>query len=187
MAALALLVVGASGSARAESARFFVDGGVGVMAPIADSTYANSFLPSPKLSLRLGAEIWLTRRVGLAPELALDGGPLLGQRSSGVTTGKLRFQPGLRVLFGFGHGHAFFLRYLVGGEVLVYGPGGREGAGKLNLGLATEPGVGMQFRVSRHAVVGFTLGVPIGLHSYGTPRSEVNVDFDATFFVGLRL
>jgi hypothetical protein len=172
---------------RRRSALFFLDGAGGIAIPIGDSNYVDSFYPSPRLGLRLGAEIWITRHIGLAPEFALDGGPLFGKRSNAVTTGSLRFQPGLRVLFGFGRGHAFFLRYLIGGEAFIFGPGGRGGVGTTDVGFATEPGIGMQFRIGRHAVAGFTAGFPIALHSFGTSSTSVNADFEASGFVGLRI
>jgi hypothetical protein len=42
----------------------------------------------------VGAEIWLGRHIGLAPELALDGGPFISQHTSGVTTGVFVFSRG---------------------------------------------------------------------------------------------
>ncbi len=185
---LAVALPLAAHDARARpTARFFLDGAFGLTVPIADADYADEFYPSPAIGLRLGGEIWLRPRFGLAPEVALDGGPLVGQRSTGVTTGRFRFQPGLRVLFGFGRGHAFFLRFLVGGELFVYGPGGRGGAGTVNLGFAAEPGFGMQFRVARRAVAGFTAGFPVGAHTFGAPATFINADFALSGFVGLRL
>jgi hypothetical protein len=136
--------------------------------------------------LHLGGEIWLSRHFGLAPEATIDGGPFIGRHSSGITTGRFGFASGLRLLFGFSHGHAFFLRYLIGGEVLLFGPGGRLGSGATDLGFATEPGLGMQFRIARHAVIGFILGTPIGIHSYRTANNEINVDFAGSVFIGLR-
>jgi hypothetical protein len=174
--------------ARHATARFFLDGSLGFGVPIADQTYRDAFFPSPKIGLHLGAEIWVARHFGVAPEIALDGGPLIGQvNPSSVTTGVFRFQPGVRLLFGFGNGHAFFLRWLIGGELFVFGPGGRGGANTLNLGFATEPGLGMQFKFARHAVAGFTLGFPIGVHTFGTPVTATNVDFDMSGFIGLRI
>ncbi len=181
---VASLWLASPASARPRSG-FFLDAAVGFSAPIAGAHWLDAYYPSPIFGLHLGGEIWLAHRVGLAPELALDGGPLIDQGSGRVTTGRFRFQPGLRVLFGFGAGHAFFLRWLLGGELLAYGTGGRGDVGAVNVGFATEPGVGMQFHVARHAVIGFLLGTPIGVHSFGGPN-EVNVDFAASFFVGWR-
>lgn len=184
--AIVLAILAGSTSAQARPiVHPLVDGVVGVSVPVAGSGYSDVFYPSPVFGLHVGAEIWLGHHIGLAPELALDGGPFISQHTSGVTTGRFRFQPGLRVLFGFGRGHAFFLRWLFGGEIFAYGPGGREGAGQLNLGFATEPGAGMQFRVARHAVLGFVLGVPVGVHTFGNVTVS-NVDFAASFFVGYR-
>jgi hypothetical protein len=177
-----------AGAARARtSTNFLFDGVAGVAVPIADGDYRDGFYPWPKIGLRIGAEIWFTPRIALAPELALDGGPLIGQRSAGLTTGKFRCQPGARLLFGFGQGHAFFLHYLIGAELFVFGPGGRGGAGTLNLGFATEPGGGMQFKIGRRTVAGFMLGFPIGMHTYGSPITSTNADFDVSGFIGLRI
>jgi hypothetical protein len=164
--------------------RFFFDGAIAVNVPVADDGYTRAYWPSPEFGLHLGAEIWLTSRVGLAPEFALDGGPII-DRLTNPTTGRIRFEPGLRLLFGFGRGHAFFLRWLIGGELMAFGPGGSQGQGTLNVGFATEPGVGMQFHVARHAVLGFLAGVPVGLHSYGMP-AQLNADFNASLFLGYR-
>jgi hypothetical protein len=180
---LALLV--ASPSFARSAAGFLVDGVVGVSVPVADSNWADTYYPGPIFGLHLGAEVWLARHVGLAPEMALDGGPLIDKGSGRATAGRFRMQPGLRVLIGFGGGHALFFRWLIGAELLAYGPGGTLGAGAVNVGFATEPGFGMQFRVARHAVIGFVLGVPIGVHSLEAP-SEANVDFSASFFIGWR-
>jgi hypothetical protein len=170
---------------RRVDAHFLLDGVVGVGIPIADTEHRDSFYPSPKIGLALGAEIWLARHIGLAPELTLDGEPFLPKRSSAVTTGRIRALPGLRFLIRFGHGHAFFVRYLVGVDLLVFGPGGTLGAGKISAGFGTEPGIGMQFKVARRAVLGFTTGVPIGLHDIEGTR-HINADFDLSFFVGYR-
>jgi hypothetical protein len=170
---------------RRVDAHFLFDGVVGLGTPIADAVHRDSFYPSPKIGLALGAEIWLTGHIGLAPELTLDGEPFLPKRSSAVTTGRVRALPGLRLLFRFAHGHAFFVRYLAGLDLLVFGPGGTLGAGKVSAGFGTEPALGMQFKVARRAVGGFTTGFPIGLHDLEGVRA-VNVDFDASFFVGYR-
>ena len=179
-----MLVLAAAPANARPVARFLLDGAIGVNIPVGDGNYVDTYYPSPTFGLHLGGEIWVQRHLAVAPELALDGGPLL-DRASNPTTGRARFQLGMRLLFGFGRGHAFFLRWLAGVELLAYGPGGSGGQGTVNTGFATEPGVGMQFSVSRHAVLGFLAGVPIGVHGYGRP-DEVNADFNLTFFVGYR-
>ena len=183
-----LLIAACAGTAHARrvQARFLLDGTFGVAIPIADDEFTREFLPSPKLGLHLGAELWFTRHFGLAPELALDGGPFFERGLTSVAEGNFRFQPGLRVLFGFGRGHAFFLRFLVGGEALVFGPGGTQGAGRINVGFAAQPGLGMQFRFSRRGVAGFTLDFPVGVHSFGT-LTNVDATFDIAGFIGLRV
>jgi hypothetical protein len=186
-AALALVAGGAfanAASARPQ-ARFFLDGAATVEVPIGDGDYTGAYWPSPQFGLHLGAEVWLRPHLGLAPEFAIDGGPVLDKRAN-PTTGRLRFQPGLRVLFGFGRGHAFFLRWLIGADLIIYGPGGSQGQGTVDPGFVTTPGLGMQFRVARHAVIGFLAGVPVALHSYGAPSTHVNADFETGFFIGYR-
>ncbi len=187
--AILALVSACSGVAQARrvQAHFLLDGTLGVAIPIADDNFTRAFLPSPKFGLHLGVELWFSRHFGLAPELSLDGGPFLERAISSVSEGNFRFQPGLRVLFGFGRGHAFFLRFLLGGEALVFGPGGTQGAGQINLGLGVQPGLGMQFRFSRRGVAGFTLDFPIGVHTFGTPVNVIDATFDIAGFIGLRV
>ena len=184
-----IAILFSAGVARAELSHrgFLFDGAVGVGVPIGDSGYTYSSLLVLKFGVRGGAELWLTPRFGLAPELAVDGGPVFEQHANGVTSGKFRVQSGLRFLVGFGRGHAVFLRWVLGAEALVYGPGGRLGAGRLNWGFLTEPGVGMQFKVARRMVLGWLIGFPVGLHTFGTPDNAIYADFDATAFLGLRL
>ena len=65
---------------------------------------------------------------------------------------------GMGFLIGITHGHALFLRYLLGGETLLFGSGGRLGSGKTDTGFATEVGTGVQFKIARHAVFGLMFG-----------------------------
>jgi hypothetical protein len=182
---LALLVAGRDrANAAPLTSRLLVDGSVGVEVPMGGATYRDYYEPWPDFGLALGVELWLTRRLALAPELALDGGPYFEQHAAGVTTGAFRIRPGLRILFGFGHGHAFFARFLTGAELLAFGPGGRLGAGTVNAGFSGEPGVGMQFSVARHAVVGFIVATPFSFHKY--TATEPSADFALRFFVGRR-
>jgi hypothetical protein len=174
-----------SGRADAKpSARFFLDGAFGLAVPIADTTYRDRNYPAPTLGLHLGAEVWVTPRIGLAPELALDGGPIIGRAS--VNTGRVRAQPGLRVLFGFGRGHAFFLRTLIGADLIIAGPGAVAGLGKVDAGLSVEGGAGMQFRIARRAVAGFSVGVPVSIHTFNTPGYGTQTDLQAVAFIGYR-
>jgi hypothetical protein len=164
--------------------KFMLDGVAGLAVPIADSSYRDSNWPSPKFGLRIGAEIWLSHHVALAPEIDIEGGPLIGR--SAVTTGRVRMQPGMRVLLGFGNGHAFFFRALTGVDLLVAGPGSTGGAGSINAGFSFEPGIGMQFHVAPRAVIGFTAGTPVSFHTFGSPTTLTTADFEGVFFVGYR-
>lgn len=167
------------------AASFLADGSLAVDIPFAGAPHRDEFYPSPTIGLTLGAELWLSHRIGLAPVFVLDGGPLIPRRTAAVTTGHARLAPGLRLLFGVGHDRAVFLQWLLGLDTLVYGPGGSQGAGTFDLGVAVEPGVGMQFRVARHAVLGFLVAVPVAVHDVFDTR-PVGADIDLRFFVGRR-
>ena len=182
-----LLLLAGTAEARLDHAGFFLDGATGVGVPIGDSRYTDASLIFWKFGLRGGAALWFTPRLGIAPELAADGGPEWGTHSTGVTLGKFRAQTGLRFLVGFGKRHAFFLRATAGAEGLIFGPGGRLGAGQMNWGFVVEPGAGVELRIARRAVVGLLIGFPVGLHTFGQPITEVFADFDATVFFGYRM
>jgi hypothetical protein len=174
-----LILLGSAAEARPVNARFFLDGAAGLSIPIAGQHYPDEYYPSPKLALRLGAELWLRRRFGLAPELAVDVTPMISRPDASVHTARWRALPGLRLLFGFGRGHAFFLRFLVGVE-------GMWGT----IAPTFETGLGLQFHVAPRTVVGFTASVPVAFYAAaadGPPVGPVQADFDLMVFVGLRL
>jgi hypothetical protein len=56
----------------------------------------------------------------------------------------------------------------------------------LDIGVAFEPGFGMQFRVARRMVLGFTVGTPIGVHTVPDRPRSVGADVDMSFFIGYR-
>ena len=182
-----LLSIASARAAHAERpgpARFLLDGVVGLGVPLADTTYRDHSWPSPIFGLHLGAEIPVGRRISLAPEVGIDLGPVIGR--SATTTIQLRLQPGLRVLIGFGHGHAFFFRALVGASLFIFTPGGVDSPGKINAGVGFEPGMGMQFRIAPRAVAGFTVGTPVSFHTYGQPLLWTYADLQVAAFVGYR-
>jgi hypothetical protein len=165
-------------------ARFFLDGAFGVTFPIADSAYRGSYFPSPELSLRLGAELWFSRHFGIAPEGAIDIVPVIDSVRGDVDFTRLRLLFGLRVLFGFGRGHAFFLRGVLGAEAWFFVDRGGVVRGNI-VAFVFEPGLGLQFHVARHMVVGFAADFPVVPHDYAPSR--VQVDADLLFFLGLRV
>jgi hypothetical protein len=181
---IALLLAPATVRAR-PAASFLADGSLGVDLPFAGAPYRDSFYPSPTLGLTLGAEVWLSQRIGLAPAFSIDGGPLLPRRTSAVSTGHARLAPALRLLFDVGHGRAVFVQWLLGLDTFIYGPGGTLGAGKFDLGVAVDAGVGMQFRFRRHLAIGFIVGVPVAVHDPFDTR-PVDAGVDLRFFVGRR-
>jgi hypothetical protein len=180
IASLMLCTVGAA-EARPVNARFFLDGAAGVSVPIADSVWRDDVSPTFVAQLRLGGELWLTRRFGLGPEFALSVSPVIPNLPGGpVTDARIRGLVGVRLLVGFGRGHAFFARFMLGVDAIA--PHGETRFG-------VEPGIGMQFHVARHCVVGFAVDFPTAVHNafVGGVDSPIQVDIDFLFFVGLRI
>jgi hypothetical protein len=169
-----LLLLSSAAEARRVDARFFLDGAAGVSVPLADRYWRDSYSSvSPRLSLRLGVELWLDRRFALAPEVAVDA---TVPHITSATEARVRGLVGLRALVGFGRGHAFFWRFLVG----------VDGVGS-DVALGLEPGVGMQFRFARHGVAGFAIDFPIGFHRLFAPSDALQVDLSLMGFIGLRV
>ena len=175
--ALLLLTLPSAAEARRIESRFLLDLAPGITVPIADGGWRGDTGPSFKLSLRVGGELWVGRGFGIAGEVDLDPEPLM--RSDGHVLGRVRGLVGLRLLFGFGVG-AFFIRHAIGVDYIndiQTTPDTRGGSAAL----AVEPGLGMQFRVVRHMVVGFAVDFPIAFH--------YNFAADVQFlgFLGVRL
>jgi hypothetical protein len=172
---LAISLFPSLAQARRVDARFLMDFAPGITVPIADGAWRDYTGPSFKFSLRIGGELWLARGFGIAGEFDLDPEPVM--TSNGVQ-GRFRGMIGMRLLFGFGIG-AFFIRHAIGGDYLghVNHNGVFEGVGAL----AVEPGFGVQFRVVRHLVVGFSTDFPIAFYD-----SPFAADVQFLGFFGLR-
>jgi hypothetical protein len=175
---IALLIVAGfarPAEARRVDARFFMDFAPGIAVPIADAPWRAYTSPSFKFSLRVGAELWLARGFGIAGEVDLDPEPLI---TTDRVQGRFRGMVGFRLLFGFGIG-AFFIRHAIGADYISRIPSGN--ILEAQAALAVEPGVGVQFRVIRHMVVGFTVDFPVGFF-----QSLTAVDVQFLGFLGAR-
>jgi hypothetical protein len=187
-----LAAVPRSARARRLTAKFLLDGGIGVTFPIGDYYYRNAYFPSPEFMLRFGAELWFSRHFGLAPEAGIEIVPVVsnspGNRGQ-VDFTRLRWLFGLRLLFGFGRGHAFFLRAAFGADVEFFEvPTGFGGPRPNFAWFVFEPGLGLQFKVARRMVAGFAVDFPIVPHDYNYyGYSNVQVDTSLLFFLGLRV
>ncbi len=174
VAALALPQVG---EARPANVRFLFDAAPGVTIPIADNAWRGYAGPSFKLSLRIGGEIWLSRHFGIAGEIDTDPEPL--ERTDARLLGRFRGLVGLRLLFGFGVG-AFYIRHAIGVDFVSEIRTSPDTLAPA-VGLGVEPGVGLQFRVARHLVVGFDTAFPIGFFN------SLAVDVQFLGFFGVRI
>ena len=183
-AVLALLLVPLFPSlseARRVDSRFLLDIAPGITVPIADDGWRGYTGPSFKFSLRIGGELWIANGFGIAGEVDLDPEPVM--TSDGVQ-GRFRGMIGFRLLFGFRIG-AFFIRHAIGGDYLArFHP--RGGTVDVNPGaLAVEPGMGVQFRVVRHLVIGFSVDFPIAF--YETNNGPFAADVQFLGFLGVRI
>jgi hypothetical protein len=175
---VALLLLGSSvAEARRVDSRFLMDFAPGIAVPIADDGWRGYTGPSFKFSLRIGGELWFHPGIGIAGEVDLDPEPVMTGPDGAV--GRFRGLVGFRILFGFRIG-AFFIRHAMGVDYLAHvrAPGVFEAEGRL----AVEPGMGVQFRVVRHLVVGFAVDFPIAFYS---PYLATDVQFLG--FLGIRL
>jgi hypothetical protein len=186
---------------------FLVDVGTGVALPVSDSDYKNLADPSFKFALRAGVVLYLHPKFGFAPELEFDWIPINSNDKTfdsnpGVDARfhRVRFLAGGRFIVPFGIG-SFYARLALGvdhitGNVKISYPipiiGGTVGT---NVSLSStaftiEPGLGVQFNVVKHLVLGFFLGFPIAPnHDFGSGNSShpfTAVDVDLLAIVGAR-
>jgi hypothetical protein len=153
---LALLASSATAHARGVNAKFLMDFLPGVSIPIADVGWRASADPSFKFSVRTGAELWFSRGFAFAGEIDLDLQPQM--LDNGSVAGRVRALAGFRLVFGFGVG-AFFLRHAIGADYIT---DALPRVGRISgaVGLAVEPGLGLQFKFARRGVAGFVMDFP---------------------------
>lgn len=198
--AAALLLCGrTTNAAERLKVGFMMDFVAGVTVPIADSDYKNFADASFKMGLRLGAVLYITNHFGIAPEGEFDfiylepdknDFPRIANTETVIYRERGIF--GARYIINFNVG-SFYLRTLIGvdhigGTSSVSIAGIHSSTDFGSTGLALEPGMGIQFNVVRHLVVGFTTGFPIAFHDFGNnTRKFTSADVDFMGVVGLRL
>jgi len=189
LASAILLVVGvfAATPARAEvHGRFLFDAAPGVSIPLADRTYRGEFSASFKLSLRMGGEFWFgaARKVGIAGEVATDFEPLTYSGVDDTHFGRIRALVGLRFLIAFKIG-AIWLRAATGLDYII---GSQPGNAYLqSYAYTVEPGFGIQFRITRRGVIGFSAGFPVAFPSFDQRPTFTSIDADLLVFIGARI
>jgi hypothetical protein len=203
--ALALVMAPSVASAGKLKVQFLGDAALGVSIPVGDSTYNKFADPTFKFSVRAGAEIWLTDRIGIAPELTVDFIPVKTDDSTyrpntfvqaDTPFSRYRVLAGARLLINFGIGAAF-ARFGLGVDYLTgYEQGSGFGAtvrlNRSSTAFTGEPGFGVQFKVLKICMVGATVGFPIAAHDFGSAdpfniRSFTAVDADLLGFFGVRV
>ncbi len=207
----ALLLLAAPASAKQLKVVGIAEGALGVSIPAADSDYRRFASPTFKLSLRGGAELWLSDLIGVAPDLQIDLIPVKTNDATyrsgnfGVDTPffRARFLFGARLLIALSRRFpldAFFrfaigADYLTGSETASFNVGPIRGGGTINLSstaFTLEPGFGLQFRFLRYGAAGVYAGFPVAFHDFGRAdagnvRSFTAVDVDLLGFIGARI
>jgi hypothetical protein len=196
-AAVLMAILGAASAAEARrggpTAYFLFDASPGVEIPIGNGDYTDLASTTFRSSLRLGAEIWFNRTIGIAPEVDFDFGPFLfsSRYPSDYNPhwARLRGLGGMRLLIGFGPG-AFFFRFVMGIDGLV-GQYPNSDSRTTYSSFTVEPSFGVQFRFLRHGIVGATVDFPIAFDDDPAlvPRDHtaLQVDCALMFFIGIRI
>jgi hypothetical protein len=136
--------------------------------------------------LRMGGEFWFgaARKVGIAGEVATDLEPLTYRGVDDTHFGRIRALVGLRFLIAFKLG-AIWLRGATGLDYIIGTQ--RSGPYLTSLAYTVEPGFGIQFRISRKGVIGFSAGFPIAFPSFDTRPTFTSIDCDLLIFIGARI
>jgi hypothetical protein len=194
---LVLLCARTTNAAESIKIGFLVDFVNGVTIPISDSDYKNYADASYKLGIRAGVVLYVLRNFGIAPEVEFDFIPVNSSDATFQKNGidaqfyRERGLVGGRFIIPFGIG-SFYMRAMfgvdhIGGSTSITVAGTRLSTDWSSTGFTFEPGVGVQFNVVKHLVVGFTTGFPIALHDFGTNKpSFTAVDVDFLGVVGAR-
>jgi hypothetical protein len=204
---LAVVLLGGSDAIAKLNGKFLLDVAPGVTIPVGDSDYNRFVDPTFKFSLRLGGEIWFSPQFGIAPEFTLDLIPIKTDdhtyrpfNGAGADTpfGRVRGLLGSRLLLGFPPYGAFFFRlalgvdYITGSEQASVGPFSAS-ISFSSTAFTVEPGVGVQFKITRYGVVGLMIDFPVAVqHDFGKTdaggiRKFTAVDIDLLFFIGARI
>jgi hypothetical protein len=175
----------------------------GISIPLGDGNYRKFADPSYKLGIRAGAIFYIGNKFGVAPEGEFDYIPVNTNDGTYQNNGldaifnRVRFLAGARFIVPFGIG-SFYARAMIGvdyitGSIGVIVLGNRISTGYSSTAFTFEPGVGVQFNVYKHLVVGLTTGFPIAAHDTGNNHplpglnnsafTAVDIDFLAVFGV----
>jgi hypothetical protein len=184
---------------------FAADFGVAGSFPVADSDYTSFASPSVKLALHVGWELVVEERFLITPELTFDLVPVNTNDTTYDSKGEdARFQRyrgmiGARFLVRLGVGElfarlAFGVDHLTGSiTIAIPGfPPSHLTSSFSSTAFGFEPGVGVQFAVIRHLVLGLMLSFPVASHDFGKstsplkPRAFTAADADLAAFAGMR-
>lgn len=150
---------------------FMLDFASGIAIPISDDNYTKLADPSFKLSLRAGVVFYVSRYFGVAPELQFDYLPVnsddgtFKQNNIDAKINRIRALAGGRFIVPFGFG-SFYARVALGvdyitGDFSASAFGVTGSTSSSSTAFTVEPGVGVQFNIHRHIVVGLYMGFPI--------------------------
>lgn len=211
LAITAVILLAAPVQAKQLTVVGIAEGAPGISIPVADSDYRRFASATFKLSLRGGAELWLSELIGVAPDLQIDLIPVKTNDGTyrsgnfGVDTPffRARFLVGARFLIALAKRLPFaaFFRfavgadYLTGSETASFNIGPIRGGGTLNLSstaFTLEPGFGLQLRFLRYGAAGVYAGFPVAFHDFGRTdaaniRSFTAIDVDLLGFIGARI
>jgi hypothetical protein len=204
LAAFAAVTVAArSAEARDLKVGFMADFVQGLSIPIADGNYKKFADPSYKLGLRVGAVFYVRHNLGVAPEAEFDYSPVNTNDATYQSVGidaqfnRVRGLFGGRVIVPFGIG-SFYARLAIGVDYLTGSLGvilpviGRQSTPYSSTAFTLEPGVGVQFNIVRHLVLGVTSGFPVAFHDTNKPLTNLStsaftaVDIDFLAVLGVR-
>ena len=170
----------------------------GVSVPVADSDYKDYSDASYKLGFRGGVVFFVHPRFNVAAEGEFDFIPINSNdktfqnnqidaqfyRERGLVGGRFIVPFGIgaayaRAMFGVDH---------IGGTASVTIAGARFSTDYSSTGFTFEPGLGIQFNIVKHLVIGFTTGFPIATHDFGNNKPHFTaVDVDFLAVVGFRI
>lgn len=170
----------------------------GVSIPVADGDYKNFADAAYKLGVGGGVVFYVLPRLGIAPEAEFDFIPMNSNDSTFQRNGidaqfyRERGIFGARFIVPFGIG-SFYARAMfgvdhIGGSAAVTIAGARFSTDYSSTGFTFEPGLGIQFNIVKHLVIGFATGFPIATHDFGTNKPHFTaVDVDFLAVVGFRM
>lgn len=170
----------------------------GVSIPIADGDYKNFADAAYKLGVRGGVVFYVLPRLGIAPEAEFDFIPMNSNDATFQRNGidaqfyRERGIFGARFIVPFGIG-SFYARAMfgvdhIGGSASVTIAGAKFSTDYSSTGFTFEPGLGIQFNIVKHLVIGFATGFPIATHDFGTNKPHFTaVDVDFLAVVGFRM